>query len=123
MKIYLIVLPAIIICFGFFSLPQETPRRVLIFGKDYPEFKTQLTFLANDSAGVAERDIVIEKFEATEAAAKKYNVNPKEFTVLLIGKDGYEKYRDNKPIELKDLFALIDSMPMRKNEMERKSRN
>jgi len=123
MKSFLLLIPIITICSSYFFLPQETPRRLILIGKNYPEFTTQLTWLAKDSAGLMDRDIVIEKFEATDAAAKKYNVNPKEFTVLLIGKDGSTKYRDNRPIEIKDLFALIDSMPMRKNEMKRKSFN
>lgn len=38
------------------------------------------------------------------------------FTVILIGKDGEEKLRDNRPIAADDLFALIDSMPMRLRE-------
>ena len=38
------------------------------------------------------------------------------FMVLLLGKDGHEKLRENNPVSADSLFALIDSMPMRQQE-------
>ena len=38
--------------------------------------------------------------------------------VLLIGKDGGVKLRSTEPVSTDELFALIDSMPMRRREME-----
>jgi Domain of unknown function (DUF4174) len=49
-----------------------------------------------------------------------YDVLPHEFRVVLIGKDGGVKLRQDEPILAADLFALIDSMPMRKEEMCRR---
>ena len=46
-----------------------------------------------------------------------YDVLPHDFRVVLIGKDGGVKLRQDQPILAADLFALIDSMPMRKQEM------
>ena len=43
------------------------------------------------------------------------------FRVVLIGKDGGVKLRQEEPISVADLFALIDSMPMRKQEMRQRS--
>lgn len=123
MKSYFLLFPIFITSFGFFPIPQDNPRRLLLFGKAYAECTTQLSWPAKDAAGLTERNIVIEKFETTDAVVKEYSANPKEFVVLLIGKDGSEKYRNNKPIDIKTLFSLIDSMPMRKDEMKRKSRN
>ncbi len=48
-----------------------------------------------------------------------YAVRPDGFTLLLIGKDGGVKLRSDKPVAAKELFALIDSMPMRQQEMRR----
>jgi hypothetical protein len=48
-----------------------------------------------------------------------YDVLPRDFCVVLIGKDGGVKLRHDEPISAADLFALIDSMPMRKKEMRR----
>ena len=41
---------------------------------------------------------------------------------MLIGKDGGVKLRQEEPISVADLFALIDSMPMRKQEMGQRSK-
>jgi hypothetical protein len=37
---------------------------------------------------------------------------------LLIGKDGGIKYESNQYVSLIQLFELIDSMPMRQDEMQ-----
>ena len=42
-----------------------------------------------------------------------------DFEVILIGLDGGVKLRQSKPVETKQLFGLIDSMPMRQAEMRR----
>jgi hypothetical protein len=39
-----------------------------------------------------------------------------EFNILLIGKDGEIKEKQNK-LQLENMFSLIDTMPMRKREM------
>ena len=41
------------------------------------------------------------------------------FEVLLVGKDGGVKLRSERPVRAEDLFALIDTMPMRRQEMKR----
>jgi hypothetical protein len=41
------------------------------------------------------------------------------FAVLLIGKDGGVKFRATRPVAAEELFALIDTMPMRRQEMKR----
>jgi hypothetical protein len=96
---------------------QSSTRRLLVFGEAQPEFKKQLTLLHQDSSGIAERDLVIIIVEK-ESEYKKYNVISNQFTLLLIGKDGGEKLRSSKPVEIKTIFQLIDSMPMRQAEMK-----
>jgi hypothetical protein len=39
------------------------------------------------------------------------------FTVLFVGKDRGGKLRPQEPVPMAEIFALIDSMPMRKREM------
>ena len=39
------------------------------------------------------------------------------FEILLVGKDGGVKLRSPAPVSTRDLFALIDAMPMRQREM------
>ena len=48
---------------------------------------------------------------------ERYGIEPGQFAVILIGKDGGEKYRLYEVPELDGIFALIDGMPMRQNEM------
>ena len=56
-----------------------------------------------------------------EAIRKKFDVPPGLFTVILVGKDGGVKLRQNPEVKLKDIFALIDAMPMRQQEMRQKA--
>jgi len=50
----------------------------------------------------------------------EFNLVPAEdFQGWLIGKDGGIKHTFKKPIDPKELFGLIDSMPMRKTEMKK----
>lgn len=47
----------------------------------------------------------------------RYGVGDTDFTVVLIGKDGGEKWRVNDVPSLRTVFAVIDGMPMRNREM------
>lgn len=47
----------------------------------------------------------------------RYAIENDQFAVILIGKDGDEKYRLYEKPDLDAIFALIDGMPMRQNEM------
>jgi hypothetical protein len=50
-----------------------------------------------------------------------FNVEKDDFSVILIGKDGGEKHRKtNQIISKEELFKIIDAMPMRKIEKEKK---
>ncbi len=55
----------------------------------------------------------------SDAAAlrKRYAIDRDQFAAILIGKDGSEKYRRYDVPELDGIFALIDGMPMRQDEM------
>jgi hypothetical protein len=50
---------------------------------------------------------------------KQYGSDQPEFRILLIGKDGGVKLRQDNPVTVEDIFGLIDSMPMRQREMRR----
>ena len=59
---------------------------------------------------------------AAEDAARlrqQFDVNTGAYQVFLIGKDGGIKRQGGPEIRLQSLFALIDTMPMRRNEMRR----
>ena len=74
-----------------------------------------------DSSGIAERDIEITSVKAGSTLLSTYAVAPNQFTIILIGKDGGEKFRSLKPETTETLFAIIDAMPMRKSEMKKKN--
>lgn len=51
------------------------------------------------------------------AILERYGLGSTGFRCLLIGKDGGVKLEKDSPVVLKDIFGLIDSMPMRQREM------
>ena len=55
----------------------------------------------------------IEKFENS---FENLSLSTSEFRLILIGKDGRIKL-NSKKISLEEIFALIDTMPMRQEEM------
>ena len=52
----------------------------------------------------------------------KFRVAVDSFRIYLIGKDGGIKLKSDGQVELDEIFALIDTMPMRKREMEGKDK-
>ena len=53
---------------------------------------------------------------AAQALRQRFAVRPGTFTVVLVGKDGGVKLQRMAQMALADIFALIDSMPMRQQE-------
>lgn len=94
--------------------------------------RQQHSFLGQ-SGGLLNRDLVVASIYAhgdgqigsklistaqSEALRDQFNVEPDGFTAILIGKDGGEKQRFSKPVAPQELFAIIDEMPMRQEEMK-----
>ena len=99
-------------------------RRVLLFADKANDTTLiqQKQLLESDKAGCLERDIRIEIYitsQTDKTFLKKYNITQPQFTFLLIGKDGGIRLRSKKVIPKEQLFALIDVMPMRQDEMKR----
>jgi len=105
--------------------------------RNHPLFERLHKSLAAQKTEAADRDLVVfeilesdpssmnYKYLASEAALslrKRYKVNQGEFAVLLVGKDGGIKLNRQNETRLEDIFALIDAMPMRQEEMRQKSR-
>jgi hypothetical protein len=47
----------------------------------------------------------------------RFDVSSSAFRVVLVGKDGTEKRRDEWPVAAQSIFETIDAMPMRQREM------
>jgi hypothetical protein len=83
-------------------------------------YRTQHHHLTTHERGVIERDLkIVHSFASAEGMRLReaYHLPADGFTMLLIGKDGTVKARYNEPTEMEAIFALIDSMPMRQDEM------
>ena len=109
-------------------------RPLLLFAPtpDDPGLRAQLTRLHDDAPGLAERDVLVIAVPYNtpsptetiltpadaEAARRRFQIALNDFTVLLLGKDGGEKLRSSKPVSFRTLRDTIDSMPMRRREMQ-----
>ena len=60
--------------------------------------------------------------EASSDLQEKLSVENYDFRIVLIGKDGGIKLDRKVSTDLNDIFAHIDTMPMRRSEMRRKQR-
>lgn len=68
----------------------------------------------NGEGILEERDL---ETDEANRLRERYDVHPREFVVLLVGKDGGVKLRVNRPPAPAEVFDLIDAMPMRQLEM------
>jgi hypothetical protein len=60
--------------------------------------------------------------EDSQKLRRHFKVGSGRFTVILIGKDGGVKMVREHRAELREIFDLIDSMPMRQREMREKGK-
>ena len=112
-------------------------RLVLIFAPSIEDsfYLKQKSEFKGKVAELKDRDIImIELLEAGISTIAEIPLNSEQqsflrkkfevidnFVFILIGKDGTVKLRAKEPVSSDDLFSLIDSMPMRKEEMRRKA--
>jgi glutathionylspermidine synthase len=108
------------IFFQMDTAPLANYRMVLVFGNNPTLVQQQLSALQKDSSGFAERDLIVQQVKPADKLHQTYHITPNEpFTVILIGKDGGEKYRSASILTADRLFAMVDAMPMRQAEMRR----
>ena len=112
-------------------------ERVLIVTASSPTnvgYKRQDQLLMKGRKGMKERDLVIYRLysdhwlnpdnhriseEQAKAMYRAFDIDPDTFSVLLIGKDGGVKMRRDDIVSTREIFQLIDSMPMRQQEMRK----
>ncbi|NKI33333.1 DUF4174 domain-containing protein [Muricauda sp. DJ-13] len=69
---------------------------------------------------LVERDLVLLELSSDKKELKeRFDISERFEGVLLIGKDGGLKLKKQFFVDPKDVFALIDSMPMRRAEMRK----
>ena len=102
---------------------------------EVPAYQSLSQELTRNLDGVRDRDLlvfrileqgpsVMDSQEISPQGAinlrRRFGVNQGTFTAVLVGKDGGVKLQRPGPVSLSDIFALIDSMPMRQREMQEK---
>ena len=125
---------------GFDLASYQWKNRVIIIFDTSPateNYRMQKGELETRTEGVLDRElIVLELFENEQSrmgdvflpddAVKNlrdlFSAEQGRFQVILVGKDGGVKLRSDKPVPAAELFGLIDAMPMRQEEMRRKTK-
>jgi hypothetical protein len=83
--------------------------------------RAQRVALASARAGVGERDLVVLEAVGHGAQAtvlrRRLGLADGAFRAALVGKDGGAKLTSEEPIPPQRLFATIDAMPMRRDEV------
>ncbi|RDV15552.1 DUF4174 domain-containing protein [Pontibacter diazotrophicus] len=109
-------------------------RPLLIFAPsaENPAYVRQKELIQADKAALNDRDMVVieligqdkvyvngtrQKGQHGQDLRSRFQVPQEAFSVILIGKDGTEKQRNNGTVALENIFGLIDQMPMRRQEM------
>jgi len=115
-------------------------RLLFIFAPrdDDSSYRALHSEISTQRGEVSERDLVVFSIfeigpsfmETTRIASgvakairNKFAAPLGRFSCILVGKDGGVKLRQEAPIKLMDIFALIDAMPMRREEMRQKKSN
>lgn len=112
-------------------------RPLLIFApsEQSPLLSQQLQSMTDQDAFLKDRDMVVAivypdlvRFVfgapqdlSAKALRRQFRVSDTAFSVMLIGKDGGTKTRSYQPVDLADMYQLIDAMPMRQQEMRGKN--
>lgn len=110
-------------------------RLILMFADEaYTNYNRQLAMLSASRKALEERELIIFSFfdevyvanlgeslspSISEAYRQHFGVAKGEFMLLLIGKDGGVKLKKKTLTEAQSILDLIDSMPMRQQEMKK----
>ncbi|QQA41318.1 DUF4174 domain-containing protein [Pelagovum pacificum] len=94
-------------------------RPVVLLADDRQALEAQLSQLADRSAELVDRDmVVVVDTDPDGGLARRREIEPDGPSLVLLGKDGGVKHVEALPCDLDALFALIDSMPMRRREAQ-----
>ncbi|MEM1275997.1 MAG: DUF4174 domain-containing protein [Pseudomonadota bacterium] len=121
---------SVLIPFAFVALsnPALEPfawekRPILVFGTEGdPQIDEQMALFSEAALELEDRRNVI-IVETDPSSDLWQHFRPNGFTVILVGLDGGEKFRNSRITDPSELNELIDRMPMRQNEVMRRGRN
>ena len=109
------------------------PLVIIAADASTPQLSAQRRMVAANRSALAERDIVViwvvgnsvsaefgpKPRESAAALQARFGSPKGDFRAILVGKDGGTKLTTSSPITADRLYATIDAMPMRRNEMRR----
>lgn len=113
------------------SAYRDKNRVLLVFApsEKTAAYQAQMKLWHEEKSGFEDRQLVVLHLladhkpssadESAAALAKRFDVDPQSFAVILIGKDGHGAYRSKEPVTADALYSRIDAMPMRREEMRR----
>lgn len=85
--------------------------------------ETQRRIYESSAKGTSERSIVLteaaDDSERSRQIRSRLSADGRRFEVFLVGTDGHTAVSSDKPLSADDLFARVDAMPMRQDEMRR----
>jgi len=95
-------------------------RPVIVFANsaEDPAFIEQLELLHAREEELLERDVIV--LTDTDPAARgplRLKMRPREFMLVIVGKDGGVKLRKPFPWDVREITRSIDKMPMRQREI------
>ena len=101
-------------------------RAIIIYAPDGSEkqLARQEQLLRSHQAELEERDvtqILLRTPAENLEVADRFQLAGSTFTLLLIGKDGGEKLRSDEIVSPERICGLIDSMPMRQEEIRKRA--
>ena len=101
---------------------QWIARPLVVFApsQNDPRFVRQMEMIEAGRDELTERDVVV--LTDTDPDAKgplRQALRPRDFQLVLIGKDGDVKLRKPFPWDVRELSRVIDKMPMRQQEIGR----
>ena len=92
-----------------------------------PRLGQQRQLVRSAHAAFAERNLVwvegVGLTEIADALRRRFGIEPDDFRAILVGKDGVAKLSSATPLTPDRLFAEIDAMPMRRDEISRAARS
>ena len=110
---------------------------ILSTSKNNPKYKQQILEFEGSATKMKERKLLVYQvtpkayrkgldehtgWSEGDALFKKYKTENSDFVVILIGLDGGIKLRETTLVTAEKLFALIDSMPMRRSELRKQGK-
>lgn len=96
-----------------------TARPLVIFADspNDPRYLQQIAAIDARRADLAERDVIVLTDTEPAGSALRTVLRPRDFMIVLIGKDGQVKLRKPFPWDVRELSRAIDKMPLRQQEM------